>query len=291
MARAGAASAGGVASRARTAAATAACVAAGRSGRPLLTDGAAPPALALRAQIWRVCHRVAGPAEVGWQDPRRQKDRGAGCVPCVDAARRACAHGDGPAARCVSRRACRGAGGVSGCAPWRSPASAARVHRRGACAAVRVHSFCSSAASTVMRRVCGVFPGRYVQCENFDDANQALTEGKMLLELGETQLEQRTNARRHSTRCARQALICVCVCLCVWLCAPDHNHVIKYYDFFLHQEKGGGAPRGLKLPLCVRIPLTCSWCRSRPMQRTSSIFDTNFCMTIYDTDFFVRPRV
>eukprot|EP00802_Teleaulax_amphioxeia_P004715 Tamp_04719.p1 GENE.Tamp_04719~~Tamp_04719.p1 ORF type:complete len:449 (-),score=97.82 Tamp_04719:1406-2752(-) len=61
-----------------------------------------------------------------------------------------------------------------------------------------------------MRRVCGVFPGRYVQCENFDDANQALTEGKMLLEL-------------------------------------DHNHVIKYYDFFLHQEKGGGAPRGGKM--------------------------------------------
>ena len=27
----------------------------------------------------------------------------------------------------------------------------------------------------------------------------------------------------------------------------DHHHVIKYYDFFLHQEKGGGAPRGGKM--------------------------------------------
>ena len=49
-----------------------------------------------------------------------------------------------------------------------------------------------------------------IECENFDDANQALTEGKMLLEL-------------------------------------DHHHVIKYYDFFLQQEKGGGAPRGGKM--------------------------------------------
>jgi tetratricopeptide (TPR) repeat protein len=49
-----------------------------------------------------------------------------------------------------------------------------------------------------------------IECENFDDANQALSEGKMLLEL-------------------------------------DHNHVIKYYDFFLHQEKGAGAPRGGKM--------------------------------------------
>lgn len=53
-------------------------------------------------------------------------------------------------------------------------------------------------------------PRPHPQCENFDDANQALTEGKMLLEL-------------------------------------DHHHVIKYYDFFLHQEKGGGAPRGGKM--------------------------------------------
>ena len=256
MARAGAASAGGVASRARTAAATAACVAAGRSGRPLLTDGAAPPALALRAQIWRVCHRVAGPAEVGWQDPRRQKDRGAGCVPCVDAARRACAHGDGPAARCVSRRACRGAGGVSGCAPWRSPASAARVHRRGACAAVRVHSFCSSAASTVMRRVCGVFPGRYVQCENFDDANQALTEGKMLLELGETQLEQRTNARRRAlhTLCPPSANLRVCVSMCVAMCArPQPRHQVLR----LFPTPGEGRRRSTRSetpPVCPYTP-------------------------------------
>mmetsp|Transcript_37521 Transcript_37521/g.91198 ORF Transcript_37521/g.91198 Transcript_37521/m.91198 type:complete len:276 (-) Transcript_37521:840-1667(-) len=47
-----------------------------------------------------------------------------------------------------------------------------------------------------------------IECENFDDANQALTEGKMLLEL-------------------------------------DHPHVVRYYDFFLHQEKTGvgGRPK------------------------------------------------
>mmetsp|Transcript_38908 Transcript_38908/g.97425 ORF Transcript_38908/g.97425 Transcript_38908/m.97425 type:complete len:468 (+) Transcript_38908:290-1693(+) len=47
-----------------------------------------------------------------------------------------------------------------------------------------------------------------IECENFDDANQALTEGKMLLEL-------------------------------------DHTHVVRYYDFFLHQEKTGvgGRPK------------------------------------------------
>uniref|UniRef100_A0A7S0EUZ3 non-specific serine/threonine protein kinase n=1 Tax=Hanusia phi TaxID=3032 RepID=A0A7S0EUZ3_9CRYP len=48
-----------------------------------------------------------------------------------------------------------------------------------------------------------------IACENFDDANQALSEGKMLLEL-------------------------------------DHTHVIRYYDFFLHQERGdtaGGRPK------------------------------------------------
>uniref|UniRef100_A0A7S4PBT7 non-specific serine/threonine protein kinase n=1 Tax=Guillardia theta TaxID=55529 RepID=A0A7S4PBT7_GUITH len=48
-----------------------------------------------------------------------------------------------------------------------------------------------------------------IACENFDDANQALSEGKMLLEL-------------------------------------DHTHVIQYYDFFLHQERGdtaGGRPK------------------------------------------------
>ena len=35
----------------------------------------------------------------------------------------------------------------------------------------------------------------YAQCENFDDANQALTEGKMLLELGEA--PRRSAHREH----------------------------------------------------------------------------------------------
>ena len=81
----------------------------------------------------------------------------------------------------------------------------------------------------------------YAQCENFDDANQALTEGKMLLELGET---PRRSAHREHCSCslmplpktsqvhcvsrtlaaaihgARTRVICVSiyVCVCVFLC-------------------------------------------------------------------------
>lgn len=73
--------------------------------------------------------------------------------------------------------------------------------------AVRAHA---SALNALPSRPGVTCPRPHLQCENFDDANQALTEGKMLLEL-------------------------------------DHHHVIKYYDFFLHQEKGGGAPRGGKM--------------------------------------------
>jgi hypothetical protein len=51
------------------------------------------------------------------------------------------------------------------------------------------------------------------QCENFDDANQALSEGKMLLEL-------------------------------------DHTNVIQYYDFFLHQEK---AVAGVCMCVCASL--------------------------------------
>jgi len=77
------------------------------------------------------------------------------------------------------------------------------------------------------------------QCENFDDANQALTEGKMLLEL-------------------------------------DHNNVIKYYDFFLHQEKGGGAPRGTG-PCLVHMP----WLHAYEVQLDSIVVCNGFDCTIY----------
>jgi hypothetical protein len=56
-----------------------------------------------------------------------------------------------------------------------------------------------------------------IECDNFDDANQALTEGKMLLEL-------------------------------------DHQHVIKYYDFFLHQEKTGAGDSLPKANAKDRVP-------------------------------------
>mmetsp|Transcript_47757 Transcript_47757/g.97617 ORF Transcript_47757/g.97617 Transcript_47757/m.97617 type:complete len:482 (+) Transcript_47757:235-1680(+) len=53
-----------------------------------------------------------------------------------------------------------------------------------------------------------------IECENFDDANQALTEGKMLLEL-------------------------------------DHQNVISYYDFFLSQEKGAGSRNKMSVVLVM----------------------------------------
>lgn len=56
-----------------------------------------------------------------------------------------------------------------------------------------------------------------IECENFDDANQALSEGKMLLEL-------------------------------------DHDNVIKYYDFFLHQERPAGGGGGKKM--CVVLVMS-----------------------------------
>lgn len=101
----------------------------------------------------------------------------------------------------------------------------------------------------LMRRALCVRRVLYAQCENFDDANQALTEGKMLLELGESacrsaQREHMSSATASTARslsplpkssqvhcmsrtlaaamCARTRVICVSIylCVCVFLCVP-----------------------------------------------------------------------